>query len=104
MLKNTDRKPSKDVDQQDQDSGYRVAAHKFRCAIHGAKKLCFFTDLGASPLGFFLINQACIQVSVYRHLLSWHGIKSEPRGHFGNALCAFGDHYEVDHDQDGEYD
>ncbi len=104
VLQHTDGKAAHDVDQQNQDAGHGIATHKLRCAVHRAKKVGFLGHFGAAAFGFFLVNQAGIQVGIHRHLLARHGIQREAGRHLGNALRALGHHHKVDHHQNREND
>ena len=104
MLQHTDGEPAKDVDQQDQDTCHRVAADKFRRAVHGAKEVRFFGHLSPAPLGFFFVDQTGVQVGVHRHLFARHSVEGEAGRDFGNAFCALGHHHKIDHHQDGKHD
>jgi hypothetical protein len=75
MLQHANGEAAKDVDQQNQDTGHGIAAHKLGGTVHGAEEVGFFRHLGAAAFGFLLVNQASIQVGVHRHLLAWHGIQ-----------------------------
>ena len=59
--------------------------------------------LGTPLFGFFLFNDAGIEVGINGHLLTRHGVQSKASGHFGYAAGAFGNHDEVndgDHNKD----
>ena len=104
MLRHADGEPANDVDEQDQDASDGVTTHELAGAVHGAEEGRFFLHLGAAALGLVLVDEASVQVGIDRHLLAGHGVQGEARGHLGNALCALGDHDEVDDHEDGEHD
>ena len=90
------------VDDQDQDTGDGIAAHELRRAVHGAIEIGFSGHVLAAQLGFFLVDQAGVQVGVDGHLLARQGIEGKARGHFRDALGTLGDDGEVDDHQDHE--
>ena len=104
MLRHANGKTAHDVDEQNQNTGHGIAAHKLAGTVHGAEEVGLFLHFGAAALGFVFVDQARIQVGIHSHLLAGHGIQGEARRHFGNALGAFGDHHKVDHHQDGKHD
>ena len=103
MLENTDEQAANDVDQHDQDTGYRVAANELRCAVHRTKELRFLGDRRAAFACLVLADQAGVEVCVNRHLLARHGVEGEAGGHLGNAPGTLGDHHEIDHHQNCEH-
>ena len=62
------------VDDQNQNARHGVAAYKLRGTIHGAEEVGLLCHLGPALLGFFLLDQAGIQVGINGHLLAGHGI------------------------------
>jgi len=74
VLQHADGKTAHDVDQQNQNAGHGIAAHKLGGAVHRAEKVGFLGHFGATALGFLFVNQAGIQVGIHRHLLAGHGI------------------------------
>ena len=77
VLQHADGETTHDVDQQNQDTGHGIAAHELRGTVHGAEEVGFFSHLSTAAFGFFLVNQASIQVSVHSHLFAWHRIQGE---------------------------
>jgi hypothetical protein len=91
------------VDDQDQDTGDRIAAHELGGAVHGAVEVRFGGHVLAARLGLFLVDQAGVQVGVDRHLLARQRVQREARRHFRNTLGTLGHHHEVDDHQDHEH-
>ena len=74
MLSHADSQTTNQVDKQNQDARYRVAADKFGSTVHGAKEIGLLPQFGAPCFGGFLVDHASIQIGVNRHLLTRHGI------------------------------
>ena len=104
MLPHADRQATDDVDHQDQDAGYGVAADELGCTVHGTIEIGLATHLFAPHAGLCLIDQAGIEIRIDRHLLARHGVQGETGGHLGDASGPLGDDHEIDDHQDGEDD
>ena len=99
MLEYTDQKTGNDVDGSNENGCHRVPLREARSAVHGPIKLRFASQHLALGAGLILIDQACIQIGIHRHLFARHGIQGETRGYFGNADRAVIDHHILDGDQ-----
>ena len=95
MLEHTDGHAADQVDEQDQQAGDGVAAHKLTGTVHGTVELGFLGDFGPAGLGLALVDQAGVEVGVDGHLLAGHGVEGKPRAHLGNPPGALGHHHEV---------
>ena len=101
---NADDESADHVDQRDDQSRDRVAAHKTRRAVHRAVEVRLLLDVAPARTGFGFGNQASIEIGVHAHLLAGHGVQRESRRNLRNALCAARNHHELDHDEDHEDD
>jgi hypothetical protein len=63
-----------DVDRHNQQSGNRVAAHELARAVHGAEEGAFVLQIFATFACLSLIDEACREIGVDRHLLAGHGV------------------------------
>jgi hypothetical protein len=102
VLQDANQKTGDDVDDRDQDTGDRVALRETGCAVHGAVKFGFAGNHLAPGARFVLVDEACVEVGVDRHLLARHGIQGEARRHFRDTHRAVVDDDELDSDQDEE--
>ena len=64
MLSHADDQTTDQVDQENQQTGHGVTAHKFRSTVHRTEEVRFLGQLGAALFGSFLVNHASVQVSV----------------------------------------
>ena len=103
VLQHAHHQATQNIDDQNQNAGHSVAAHKLGCTVHGAKKVGFFCNFGAAAFGFFVVNSAGAQVGVHRHLFARHGIQGKACRNFGNPLGAFGHHNKVNNHQNGKH-
>ena len=74
MLPHADRQATNQIDKQNQDARYRVAAHKFGSTVHGAEEIGLLPQFGAPCFGGFLVDDPGVQIGVNRHLLTRHGV------------------------------
>jgi len=81
MLQHSYAQPTQDIDKQDKDSSYRIAAHKLAGAVHRTVKIGLLGHLLTPAPGLVLINQSRVQIRIDSHLLTRHGIQSEARAH-----------------------
>ncbi len=72
-----------------------IAFYKLTGAVHGAVKIRFPLYLRPAFFSGRLVNDSGIQVRVYGHLLSRHGVKGKAGGNFGYALGALCDDYKL---------
>ncbi len=103
VLQDTDQHAADQVDEQNQQTGNRIAAHEFTGTVHGTVELGFLGDFGTAALGFRLINEAGVEVGVDRHLFAGHRVEGEARAHLGNTTGTLGDYHEVDDHQNREH-
>ncbi len=104
LQQNPDTETAKDIDRHDDQRSDGLAADKFAGTIHGPVKLCLPRDLFAAALGFFLVDQAGVQIRVDGHLLARHGIQGETGGNLRDTARTFGDDDEIDKHHDQEDD
>ncbi|MNF74447.1 hypothetical protein D3C84_564790 [compost metagenome] len=102
LLQNADRQTTDDVDRDDHNAGNRVAFDELGCSIHGTVEIRFTLQLAASALGFFLVDDAHVQISVDAHLFTRQGVQGETGSHLGHALGTAGDHHILHNHQDQE--
>ena len=102
MLGDTDRQTADHVDEQNQQTGNRVAADKLAGTVHGAVEICLLGDFLATQLGLLLVDDTGVQIGIDRHLLARHRIQGKARAHLGDPPGALGHHHEVDDHQDRE--
>src|SRR5205814_10443199 len=103
-LEFADLQAAENVDDDDDNAGDGIAADEFGCAVHCAIKVGFLRNFLAAAAGFGLVDGAGVDIGIDGHLLAGHGVEGESRGDFGDAGCAFGDYYELNHHDDGEDD
>ena len=99
LLDDTDDQSADDVDENDNDSGDRIAPDELACAVHCPVEVGFPFDLAPAPAGLRIGDQAGVQVGIDAHLLARHGVEGETGGDFGDARRALGDDDEVDQDE-----
>ena len=104
MLCHTNSDTAYDVDERNDDASYRIAADKLARTIHSPIKIRLFGDLLSSAPCFFLIYEPCVEIRIYRHLLTRHRVKGEASPHFADTLGSFGDDDEVDSHQHDKND
>ena len=104
MLGHTNGQATNQVDDQNKQAGHRIAGHKLRGTVHGAKEVRFLGEFFATSFGGFLVNHTGIQIGVNGHLFARHGVQGKTGVHFRHTARAFGHHNEVDDHQDGEDD
>ena len=102
MTDQTDGEAADDVDGGDDQAGDGVATDEFGRAIHGAVKTAFLFQFAAAATGDLVVDEAGIHFGIDRHLLAGHRIEAEPSSNFGDSTGAFGDHHEIDDEQDRE--
>ena len=103
-MKNADGQSAKDVDQGDDDTGDGIPAHEFVGAVHGTVVFGFARDQLPSGLGLLFVDDAGIQIGIDAHLFTRHRIQGEAGGDLGDAAGTFGDHHEVDENEDQKDD
>ena len=103
MLEHTDGHAADQVDEQNQQAGDGVTAHKLAGTVHGTVELSFLGNFGPAGLGLALVDQAGVEIGVDGHLLAGHGVEGKTRAHLGNPPGALGHHHEVDDHQDREH-
>ncbi len=103
-LHHADHQAADDVDQHDDDAGDGVALDELARAVHRAVERRFLLDLLAPALGFFLVDEAHVEVGVDAHLLAGHAVQREARRHLGHALRAARHHHVLHDDEDQEHD
>ena len=74
MLPHADSQATNQIDKQNQDARYRVAADKFGSTVHGAEEIGLLPQFGAPSFGGFLVDDPGVQIGVNRHLLARHGV------------------------------
>ena len=104
MIERADNQPAENIDEQNQNTGGRVAAYEFTGAVHGTIEICFFANFVAASSRFVLSRNAGVQVGVDRHLLAGHGVESESRADLRDSARTFGYDDEVDDDEDRKHD
>ncbi len=103
VLQDTDQHAADQVDEQNQQTGNRIAAHEFTGTVHGTVELGFLGDFGTAALGFRLIDEAGVEVGVDRHLFAGHRVEGKACAHLGNTAGTLGDNHEVDDHQNREH-
>ena len=103
-LDHADEQPAHDVDERDDDAGDGVAADELAGTVHGPEKVGLLADFLAAALGLALVDGAGVQVGVDGHLPARHAVQGKSGSHFADARGAFGDHDELDDDDDCEDD
>ena len=71
-----DHEPAEDVDQRNDDTGDRVAAHEFARTIHGTVEIGLFGKLGATTLRFAIVDDTGVQIGIDRHLAAGQTIET----------------------------
>ena len=104
MLTDANSQATEQIDQQNQQGRYRVAADKFRRTVHRTEEVRLLGQFSTALTRSVLVNHACIQISINRHLLSGHRIQGESGVDFRDAACALGDHKEVHDHQNRKND
>ena len=99
-LDHADEQAADDIDQRDDDAGDGVAADELAGTVHGPEEVGLLGDFLAAALGFVLVDHAGVQIGVDGHLPARHAVQGEAGGHFADARGAFGDHHELDDDDD----
>ena len=102
VLCHADRQTTDHINQQNQQTGDRIAGDEFRCTVHRTEEVRFLRDLVATGFGLFLSDGAGVQVGVNRHLLARHRIQSKTCIHFRHPTCTFGHDEEIHNHQDDE--
>ena len=77
MLADANSQTTEQINQQNQQGRDRVAADKFRRTVHGAEEVRLLGQFSAALAGRVLVNHACIQIGINRHLLTGHRIQGE---------------------------
>jgi hypothetical protein len=103
VLQNANHESTHQIDRQNDDAGYSIAAHEFTCTVHRTVEICFLCDFGAAAACFVFTDQPCIQIGVNRHLFARHRIQSEARAHFSDTPCTLGDNHKVDYHQNRKH-
>lgn len=103
MLDHADGDAADQVDEENQQAGDGVTADELAGTVHRTVEVGLLGHLVAALLGFLLLDQAGVEVSVDGHLLAGHGIQGEARADFGNPPGALGHHHEVDDHEDREH-
>ncbi|MOA01999.1 hypothetical protein D3C78_1214310 [compost metagenome] len=103
VLEHTDQHAADQVDEEDQQTGDGITAHKLAGTVHRTVELGLLGHLRTSRLGLGLIDQAGIEVGVDRHLLAGHRIEGEARTHLGNTPGTLGHYHEVNDHQNREH-
>ena len=104
VLEHADVEAAEDVDEGDDDSGDGIAADEFAGTVHGSVEVGFVGDVGPALAGFGFVDGAGVEIGVDGHLLAGHGVQGESGGDFRDARGAFGDHDELNHEDDDEDD
>ena len=104
VLKNTYGEAAEYVYERNEDARYCVPSDKLARSIHCAVEIGLMADQLAPPARFPVVDKTRVEVGVDAHLLSGHGVQSEPGRHLGDALRTFRDHHEIYDHQDYEYD
>ena len=100
----SDRDPTEQIQENDQERCNRVAFDEFSGSVHGAVEICFrlySRAAGARTLGF---QDAGVHLGIDCHLLSRHRIERESRRDLGDTLRTCGNDDELNRDQDCEHD
>ena len=103
MLKKSYRDAAHHIDDQNNDAGNGIAAHKFGRTVHRTIKIGLTADVGAPRARFGFGDESGVQIGVNRELLAGHRVQREPRRDLGNASGAFSDHDEINDDQNQEH-
>ena len=108
MLSHTNSKATDDVNQKNENTGYRIAFYEFTGTVHSTIEVGFGGNIRATLLRLFRLDQARIEVGINSHLFTGHCIQGETRTDFRNTASTFGDHHKVndhqnhkDHETDG---
>ena len=102
FLRHADQDAGDDIDRDHDEGGDGIALHELHRAVHRAEELAFLFDHAATALRVLHGDVPSAQVGIDAHLLAGHGIEREPRRNLGDALRAFGDHDELNNEQDEE--
>src|SRR5690606_16246167 len=78
----TDDDAAENIDGGDDEACDRITTHEFGSTVHGAEERAFLLQFAAPALGFLVIDHACRQVRVDRHLLAGDGIEGEAGADF----------------------
>src|SRR5262249_1105758 len=79
-----------------------VAANELAGTVHGPEKVGLAVDRVAPTVGFVLVDESGMEISVDRHLPSWQAVEHESGGDFADAGRTPGNHHKLDHDEDRE--
>ena len=104
FLHDTDREPTYDIDQRDENRSHRITLSESDGAIHGAVEFGFLADLHPPFAGFLLIDDSSVQVGINRKLLARQRVQRESGSDFRNTNRAVIDHDVLDYDQNQEND
>ncbi len=96
----TNVKTTYDIDDRDDDPCNRIASNEFTRTVHSPEEVGLSSHLFAASLRFFLIDGTGAQVGIDRHLTSRHTIQRKARSNFTDTRSTFGDHHELDHEDD----
>ncbi|MMZ65370.1 hypothetical protein D1872_277710 [compost metagenome] len=86
MNRHPDNETADQVDQQNNDTGDRIALDEFTRPVHSAVEVGFAFDFGPPFAGLLLIDQPRVQVGIDTHLFPRHRVEGEPRRYLGHAL------------------
>ena len=104
MLRHTDNEAANDVDEQDHDPCHRIPFDEFGGTIHRTVKIGLRRHILTPPFSFILVNQAGIEIRIYRHLLTWHSVQGKTGTHLRNTPSPFGHDNKVDDHQNDKND
>ena len=104
MLNHPDNQATDQVDQRDDDSSNSITLHKLAGTVHSPVKIGFPLDILAARTGLSVRNQTRVQIGVYCHLLTRHGVQRKSGCHFRYTGGPFGDNDKLDHYQDEKDD
>ena len=103
-LNHADEQTTEKVDARHQNAGDRIASNELTGTIHRAMEVGLESDRLTALPSLRIVDQACVQVRIDRHLLTGHRIQGEACADLGDTSCTLRHDHEVDDDQNDEYD
>ena len=103
-LDHTHEESAEDIDEGNHQPGDGVAAHELAGTVHRPVEVGLLHDLLPAALGLLIVDQPGVQIGIDGHLPAGHSVECESGCDFADAAGAFGNHHELDHDDDREND
>src|SRR6056300_1802164 len=95
MLQHPNTQTTKQVNHKDQNTRHGISANELRATIHRTIEVSLLGYLSTTIPRLILIDEPGVEISINRHLFTWHRIKRKAGAYFGDSTRSLSNNHKV---------